>query len=220
VSLSSRRELLAGGLGFGVVSAVLAAPADAVARSRAASELADAQRDLQVLEGLMSAEQLIQYCYTQVLESQALKSAANDIVLVALGHAESHAAAIQAGITTVKRRIAGLQLALPPVPGGPARHSRARHPQPNPPPQVVELFKTLRHEGYCVIQLIRIEGYVTSRYFHAVAEVSEPQLVRTVTQILACKGQQWSLFRNLLSHGRVMETVPSATVRGSATLPK
>jgi hypothetical protein len=219
VGLKSRRELLAAGLGGGAAGAVLAPGAAAATAQSASSRLADRLRDLRALEYLMSGEQLLQYCYTQVLESKALKTVSTNVVLVAYGHEQSHALAIQAGISTVRDQIAGLQLGLPAQPRR-APVKRPRHPAPFPPAQIVKLFQHLHHEGYCITQLSKVEAYVQSKYFHAIAELSQPQLIRTATEILACKAQQWSLYQDLLSHGRVMHTVPHAEVRGSATLPK
>ena len=84
----------------------------------------------------------------------------------------------------------------------------------------MKLFQHLHHEAFCITQLSKVESYVQAQYFHAIAELVEPSLVTTVTQILGCKAQQWSLFQDLLSHGKVMHTVPVSSVRGSATLPK
>jgi hypothetical protein len=139
---------------------------------------------------------------------------------VAFGHEQAHASAIQAGIDLVRGQIAGLELGLPRARGpvSPSRHPK--HPQPFPPPQIVRLFAHLNHEAFCVIQLSKVELFVQSRYFNAVATLGEPELIRTATQILGCKAQQWSLYWNLLSHGKVLATVPSPEVRGSATLPK
>ncbi len=219
MGLKSRRELLAASLGAGAASAALAPGAAAAMAGSASSQLADRQRDLRALEDLMSGELLLQYCYTQVLESKALKTASTNIVLVAYGHEQAHALAIQGAIGTVRGQIAGLQMGLPAQPRvAPVRHPR--HPAPFPPAQITKLFQHLHHEGYCLTQLSKVEAYVQSKYFHAIAELGEPDLIRTATEILACKAQQWSLYQDLLSHGRVMHTVPSAEVRGSATLPK
>lgn len=220
MSLKSRRELLAGGLGVGAATAVLGAKDAAGAGRSAASQLADRQRDLQVLEDLQNGERLLQYCFTRVLESGALKHASTEVVLVAYGHEQEHASAIQAGIDLVRGQIAGLELGLPVArhPVSPPRHPK--HPEPFPPPQIVSLFARLNHEPYCVIQLSKVELFVQSKYFSAVGTLSAPGLVRTAAQILGCKAQQWSLYWNLLSHGKVLATVPSPEVRGSATLPK
>lgn len=218
MGLKSRRELLFGGVGIGAAVAVFGPPASAAAASSVAAQLADRERDLRVLEGLESDEQLLQYCYTQVLESKALKPASTNVVLVAFGHEEAHAAAIQSAITTVREQIAGLQMGLPRVRSAPTKHPK--HPPPFPPPQIVKLFEHLHHEPYCITQVSKVQAYVQAQYFHAIAELSEPELVRLATEILGCKAQQWSLLQDLLSHGKVLHTVPSASVRGSATLPK
>lgn len=220
MGLRNRRELLAGGLAVGAARAVFGAGDAAGAVTSAGSQLADRRRDLGVLEDLQQSERLLQYCFTRVLESGALKHASMDVVLVAFGHEQAHASAIGAGINLVRGQIAGLELGLPtPRPRvGPSRHPT--HPKPFPPPQIVSLFAHLNHEAYCVIQLSKVELFVQSRYFNAVATLTEPGLIRTATQILACKAQQWSLYWNLLSHGKVLATVPSPSVRGSATLPK
>jgi hypothetical protein len=220
MGLKSRRELLAGGLGIGAVTAAFGPGSTATAAESAGSQLADRQRDLRALEDLASGENLLQYCYTQVLESKALKSASTNVVLVAYGHEQAHAAAIQAAIATVRQQIAGLEMGLPRVRRASPPSSRRNHSEPFPPPQIATLFQHLHHEAFCITQLSRVEAYVQGKYFHAISELSEHELIRLATQILACKAQQWSLYQNLLSHGRVLHTVPHAEVRGSATLPK
>ncbi len=218
--LKNRRELLAGGLGVGAATAILGAQQAAAAGQSAASQLAERQRDLRVLEDLQYGERLLQYCFTRVLESGALKHASTDVVLLAYGHEQEHASAIQAGIDLVRGQIAGLELGLPAARHPVSQSRRPKHPEPFPPAQIVSLFAHLNHEPYCVIQLSKVELFVQSKYFNAVGTLSELGLVRTAAQILACKAQQWSLYWNLLSHGKVLATVPSAEVRGSATLPK
>lgn len=213
MGLRSRRELMSGGLGLGAVSAVFG-PGIQPFRS-SGSPLAARQRDQRVLETLMTGELLLQYCYTQVLEAKALKTASTNVVLVAFGHEQSHAQAIQAALKSVKAQIAGLQTSQAAPSTNPAQR-----PHAFPPQQIVQLFQHLHHEAFCIIQLIKVEAYVQGLYFHAVGELSDPGLVLTATEILGCKAQQWSLFQDLLSHGKVMHTVPSPSVRGSATLPK
>lgn len=221
MGLRSRRELLSTGLGIGAVSAVFGPGARASAVHDPASELSARQRDLRVLQGLLDGERLLQYCYGQVLGSKALGPACTDVVLVAYVHEQAHASAIQAAVNAVGAQLAGLEISLPRVRRpAPRRAHHSSEAQPFPPPQIVKLFHSLHKEPYCITQLGRVEAYVQSKYFHAVAELSEPELVRTAAEILACKAQQWSLFQDLLSRGKVMHTVPSAFVRGSATLPK
>lgn len=217
MGLKSRRELLAGGLGVGIATALLGPAAKAGATQTPASQLAERQGDLRALEDLASGESLLAYCYTQVLESGALKSATTNVVLLAYGHEQAHAAAIEAAMVAVRDQIAGLDTGLPLARG--ARRSNG-HPASNPPAQIVKLFEHLHHEGFCITQLTKVESYVQAKYFHAIAVFGEPELVRTATEILGCKAQQWSLYQDLLSHGKVLHTVPSASVRGSATLPK
>jgi hypothetical protein len=202
------------------VGAVLGAGAPASAATSPSSELAARQRDLRVLEDLASGEKLLQYCYVTVLESGALKRVSRDVVLVAFGHEQSHDQAIQTGIKAVQGQIIRLQMGVPAVANHPSSNRAPKHPVPFPPTQIAALFEHLHHEAFCITQLGRVESYVQSKYFHAVAELGEPDLIRTATQILGAKAQQWSLFQDLLSHGKVMHTVPSASVRGSATLPK
>ena len=220
MDLRSRRELLAGGAGLGTVTALLGPTARAAAATTPKAQLASHQRDLRALEDLAFGERLLQYCYTAVLESGALKHASNDVVLVAFGHEQSHAQAVQAAIGTVQNQIAGLQTTVPTVSHAQAPSRHPAHPAAFPPQQIVQLFQHLHHEAFCITQLIRVEAYVQSKYFHAIATFTDPGLIRTATEILGCKAQQWSLFQDLLSHGKVMHTVPSASVRGSATLPK
>lgn len=220
VGLRSRRELLRRGLGVGAAGAVFGAGAAASAATSPSSELAARERDLRVLEDLASGEKLLQYCYVTVLESGALKRASRDVVLVAFGHEQSHAQWIQTGISAVQDQIIRLQMGVPNVAHHPSPSRTPKHPAPFPPPQISALFQHLHHEAFCITQLARVEAYVQSKYFHAVAELGEPDLIRTATQILGCKAQQWSLFQDLLSRGKVMHTVPSPSVRGSATLPK
>jgi hypothetical protein len=213
VGVKTRRELLAAGVGLGATSAFLGPGVASAAVSRPAS-VADLRRELRALQSLMSTERLLQYCYTTVLESGALRHAAMNVVLLAFGHEQSHAAAVQAAITTVERQIAALG------PGVPPSSTASQHPQPFPPEQIMKLFQHLHHEAFCITQLSKVESYVQAQYFHAIAELVEPSFVTTVTQILGCKAQQWSLFQDLLSHGKVLHTVPVSSVRGSATLPK
>lgn len=214
MGMKTRRELLASGAGLGATSAVFGTGVVAAAAKSAGSSLVEHRRDLRALESLMSAERLLQYCYTAVLESGALKHDSMNIVLLAYGHEQAHAAALQAAILSVQRQIAAFQ------PGATPSSGQSQAAAPSPPAQIVKLFQNLHHEAFCITQLSRVEAYVQAQYFHAVAELVESELVATATQILGAKAQQWSLFQDLLSHGRVMHTVPSASVRGSATLPK
>lgn len=216
MSMRTRRELLASGIGLGVgaTSAVFGPGVAAAAVKAPGSGLADLRRDLRALQSLMSGERLLQYCYTSVLESGALGHASMNVVLLAFGHEQSHATAVQAAIATVERQIAAL------APGIPPSSKASQRPEPFPPAQIMKLFQHLHHEAFCVIQLVKVESYVQAQYFHAIAELVEPSFVTTATQILGCKAQQWSLFQDLLSHGKVLHTVPVSSVRGSATLPK
>jgi hypothetical protein len=216
MELRNRRELLAGGLGVGAAGALLGPAGAAAATTGPSAQLAALRRDLRALEDLAYGEKLLQYCYATVLESGVLKQVAKNVVLVAFGHEQSHDQAVQSAISAVQRQIASLQTT---VPAKPPHHTPA-HPVPFPPTQIVNLFQHLHHEPFPITQLIRVEAYVQSKYFHAIATFTDPNLTRTATQILGCKAQQWSLFQDLLSHGKVMHTVPSASVRGSATLPK
>jgi Ferritin-like domain len=212
VGLKTRRELIASasGAGLGATGALFGPHLAAASAKSASAGLADRRKDLRALESLASAERLLQYCYTAVLESGALKRASMNVVLLAYGHEQAHAAAVQAAIVSVQRQIVALS----------AGAAQSQAASPPPPAQIVKLFKNLHHEAFCITQLSRVEAYVQAQYFHAVSELGEPELVKTATQILGAKAQQWSLFQDLLSHGKVLHTVPVSSVRGSATLPK
>lgn len=211
---------MARGLGLGALSAVFGPGAGFGAANSPAAQLADLERDVRVLEGLMAGERLLAYGYTQVLEAQVLKRAAANVVLVAYGYEQSHAAAVQSAITALEGQIAGLATSLPAVRHAAPPSQHPSHPQPFPPPKVAERFAHIHQEAYAIVQLSHVEIFVQSFYFNAIVALSVPELVRTTTQILACKAQQWSLYQDLLSHGKVMHTVPKSFVRGSATLPR
>lgn len=204
---ASRRELLTTGLGAAAMVAMTTGTGDAAAAASGPT-LAARERDAKVLERLLEAERLLDFAYTRVLDSRVLRPDANDVVLLAYGYQQDHAAALRGHLRALQ---AGLPARAAPRPAS------GKQP-PFPPPKVASLFQTLRKETFAVMALMEVSSFVMAKYFNGVAALAEPDLIRTVTQILACKAQQWSLLQDMYSHGGVIRTVPTAFVRGSASL--
>lgn len=215
---STRRQLLAGGLGAAAGLAALAptARADDPVQGRSPSGRA---QDGQVLHQLLQSEQLLQYACQRVFDSGQLNQTSQDVVLLVLDQQQAHIQALQSHLE---------KLHLPPTP--PSRQAQQAAASPPEqvtelfkqvtPEQVTDLFKQIKHEKDALQALVQIMNLVESGYFTAAASFHDAQLARLAAAILANQAQHWTMLVDLLHRGDATRAVPSPYVRGSMHISK
>jgi hypothetical protein len=201
---STRRQLLAGGLGAATGLAALASSAQADTAGPGSS-LPSWVQDGKVLQQLLQAERTLEYGCQAVLGSHKLKQASQDEVFLLLAHDQAHVVALQA-------HLRALHL--------PQANSQPQHPAPFPPREIADLFKHIKHEKDALQGLVQIMNLAQYSYFSAVGSFHDLRLVRLAAEILANLAQHWTILEDLLHRGDATLAVPHPYDRGSLRISK
>jgi ferritin-like protein len=203
---STRRQLLAGGVGAAAGLSVIA-PGVAWADSgdQSDSKLPPKVQDGKVLQRLLEAERLLQYGYEHALGSGYLKHTAQQLALQQLAHEQAH-------VTMLQEQLKALSL-----PNAALQKKSTEH---FPPEDVSSLFKAAKHEKDQLQVIVQIENLAQSSYFKAAGGFHDRRLVRLAAEILACEAQHWTMLVDLLHKGDATRAVPHPTVRGSMHISK
>jgi hypothetical protein len=204
---STRRQLLAGGVGAAAGLAVIGADAAwADSPDQQESKLPPKVRDGRILQRLLKAESLLQYGYGHALASGYLKHDAQALARQQLAHEQAHVAALEMHLGALNLSASALK------------------EKGNPDHSVFDaahaLFKAAQHEKEELQVVVQIENVAQASYFAAVDGFHDPELVRLAAEILACEAQHWTMLVDLLHKGDATRAVPHPAVRGQKHIAK
>ncbi len=185
----TRRQLVLGGAGGALSTALGTAPAAAAAVQ--AGDRAQLSRVLEV-------ERLLVWGYEHVLTNGTLDSGARSVVARQLEHERDHLAALGRAL---------LATPAPPLSGRGARAQLAHHAGVANPDRLATRHASLRF-------LVDLESVAEGAWFAALAKIESPPMALLATRIMACEAQHWTVLSGLSHHGDPMITVPNAFVRG------
>lgn len=190
---TTRRGLLAGGLGSGV-ALLMPGPA--------AGAPPGAAGDVAWLARLTRVELLVQYCYDRVLAGTVMRPPAHAVVLELRAHATAHVAALRGAL----RRRGGS------APAGPADVAAADRDLARR--QVSGRLARLRGPRDALNLLLALERVAVGAYFVALAEVSEPALSVLLAQMMASDAQHEAILHEQLHPGDIARAIPYGLVGG------
>jgi hypothetical protein len=196
---TTRRELLVAGAraGAGGAAATALIGAGAAHAAAPASEV-EATR----LERLLSVELLMQFCYTNVLDSSVLTPHAKAVLTPLRAQEEAHIRALRA-------RLAGFGERGPQAPDSVAAANRdlARR-------SVKGRLGQLQGSHDALHLLLALERVVVGAYFVALTKLPDPKLITLSAQIMAADAQHGAIIGELLYPGNAQNAVPSGLVQG------
>jgi ferritin-like protein len=195
--ITSRRELVRGGIAAAAAAAVtLARPPASAARA------VPADSDATVLAATLRVEQLLVIAYRSVLGSGVVTAAVRRRLEAMLAQELQH--------------VAGLERSMRAL-GAPAPRIGIRAAQKMLAAHHVHVSLTgLRDQHECLKLLIDVESLAEGAYFAAIAKLSDPALIRDSTEAMGCEAQHWTVLSALRHHGDVTRSVPYPFVQGSA----
>ncbi len=173
------------------------------ALGRAPAALADGPSDEQLLTDVLHVEQLLAFAYEQALQSTVLTP--RDRVVLAQLHSQelAHITAITAAL----KRLGG----SPPPPASDQKTADqqlvAHH--------VSDQLASITDEAGWFRLLVDLEHAVEGTYYAALADLSDPELIRTAAQILANEAQHEVMLLRLRHPGDIKQIVASSLVQGT-----
>lgn len=196
--LRTRRELIgSGAVGAAVLGAGLA-PTAAIADD----PLANAHGDTEVLDRLVSIEQLIEFAYAHLIQSAGLTPPTGRVLGAFLSHERAH-------VRILSSALVGRGAATPAAPTDLTVASR----------QLAKLgvsgsLRDSRGDTVSVRYLIGVETLAEGAYYSAMSKLSNATLLSRAAQIMSCEAQHWTALSGLQHAGDVFLGVPYPTVTG------
>ena len=189
----------------GIVGAIAAAAGGAALPDPAIADgdvLAGAHGDAQLLERIVTIEQLIVFAYDHVIANVALSPAAAAAVRDFAAHEREH-------VQLLSKALDDLGHAPPPAPtdvDSVSRQLAALHGSGS--------LTSFKRQVGALEYLIGVETVAENAYFSASSKLSDPRLGVLAAGILGCEAQHWSTLELLLHPGEVLQAAPYSTVHG------
>lgn len=197
--MSTRRELLLGGVGGAVA---LAAPDAARAAASTGTSSAAAVTLPERLQRLARLEMLLLFCYRHVLGSSVLSPRARRTLAPFVAHEQAHIHALERQLSA-----RGAGLPAPPDSVQAANRDLARR-------NVSGRLGQLQGDLDAVRLLLRTEQVMIGAYFVALQTLDDPDLIELVCQMMANDAQHDAMLGLLLPPGTPGSAAPYGLVQG------
>jgi Ferritin-like domain len=197
--MRTRRELLAGGIGLaagGTLGAALPALAGADTTTKPIPS------DAQLMQTLLSVEQLIVFVYERALGSGELAPRTARLTRELLAHERDHVRAVAA-------RLPPLGIAAPRAPRNDAEAEQALKTH-----HTVVRFSRHRSDHEWIGVMMGVEDVLERNYHQALSELRHPALLRLAAEILASEAQHTVLLDVLRNPHSAKKALPSPFING------
>lgn len=192
---TTRRQLVSAAIAGAVGGSVL------VPGGLAQAATASPPDDAAALTRAFRIEQLVETAYRSVLATGVLEPSVGAQLHGILAQELEH-------LAWLRRTLTELGVGVPSVGAGSAQRELADH-------HIHVALHRIPDQRAALKLLIDVESLAEGAYFSAISKISDPALIRTCAEAMACEAQHWTVLSGIQHPGKIDRSVPYAFVQGS-----